>query len=451
MNYKSSLEYVYSLESFGIKLGLERIRFLLKKLGNPEKKMKIIHVAGTNGKGSVCAILGSVLKQKYRVGVYTSPNLVDIRERITVNGRMISKKDFSRIMTRIKKIDVPSCFGHPTFFETLTALSLKYFYEKKVEYGVVETGLGGRLDATNIVKPIISVITNVSMEHENILGKNIKKIANEKAGIIKKGVSVVTSAKNKKVLEVIKRICREKGCRLINAAENIKIRKLSHNLDGQLFNLQTSKNKYFNLRIPLLGKHQLVNAATALSVIELLNKFSENDVKKGFSSTKWPGRLEIINKNPLIVLDGAHNPDGMKKLKFAVMEYFSYDKLIPVLGILSDKDIKKMVKTISTLSDRIIITKPDSVRAADPEIIKNEMKKYIRNISVKENVSHALDYAKSIAKKNDMILVTGSLYTVGNLKKSSILNIKPAMSKRRNKMLSVEVDKILYWKKGVIK
>ena len=418
MNYKSSLEYVYSLESFGIKLGLKRIRFLLKKLGSPEKKMKIIHVAGTNGKGSVCAMLSSILGEKYRVGRYTSPNLVDVRERITINGRMISKNDFSRIMTRIKKINVPSCFGHPTFFETLTAVALKYFHEKNIDFAVLETGLGGRLDATNIVKPLVSVITNVSMEHEDVLGDTLEKIAGEKAGIIKKNVPVVTSAKNKKVLKVIKWACAENKCRLINVSENAKIRKLSHNLDGQFFDLQTKKNKYFNLRIQLLGRHQLVNAATALSVIELLGGFSEMDVRNGFSKTKWPGRLEIINRNPLIVVDGAHNPDCMKKLKSAVTEYFNYDKLILVLGILSDKNIKKMVKIIAPPSDIVIITKPDTERAADPKIIKNEAEKYIRTVVVKDNVKNALDYAKSIAKKNDMILITGSLYTVGDVKKA---------------------------------
>ena len=418
MNYKSSLEYVYSLESFGIKLGLKRIRFLLKKLGSPEKKMKIIHVAGTNGKGSVCAMLSSILGEKYRVGRYTSPNLVDVRERITINGRMISKNDFSRIMTRIKKINVPSCFGHPTFFETLTAVALKYFHEKNIDFAVLETGLGGRLDATNIVKPLVSVITNVSMEHEDVLGDTLEKIAGEKAGIIKKNIPVVTSTKSKKVLAVIKRVCKNNKCRLINVSENAKIRKLSHNLDGQFFDLQTKKNKYFNLRIQLLGRHQLVNAATALSVIELLGGFSEMDVRNGFSKTKWPGRLEIINRNPLIVVDGAHNPDCMKKLKSAVTEYFNYDKLILVLGILSDKNIKKMVKIISPLSDIVVITKPDTERAADPKIIKNEAEKYIRTVVVKDNVKNALDYAKSIAKKNDMILITGSLYTVGDVKKA---------------------------------
>ena len=418
MNYKSSLEYVYSLESFGIKLGLKRIMFLLKKLGSPEKKMKIIHVAGTNGKGSVCAMLSSILGEKYRVGRYTSPNLVDVRERITINGRMISKNDFSRIMTRIKKINVPSCFGHPTFFETLTAVALKYFHEKNIDFAVLETGLGGRLDATNIVKPLVSVITNVSMEHEDVLGDTLEKIAGEKAGIIKKNVPVVTSAKNKKVLKVIKWACAENKCRLINVSENAKIRKLSHNLDGQFFDLQTKKNKYFNLRIPLLGKHQLVNAATALSVVEIIGGFSEMDVRNGFSKTKWSGRLEIINRNPLIVVDGAHNPDCMKKLKSAVMEYFSYDNLILILGILSDKNIKKMVKIIAPPSDIIVITKPGTERAADPKIIKNEAEKYIRTVVVKDNVKNALDYAKSIAKKNDMILITGSLYTVGDVKKA---------------------------------
>jgi dihydrofolate synthase/folylpolyglutamate synthase len=417
VNYKSSLEYAYSLESFGIKLGLERIRFLLKKLGNPEKKMKIIHVAGTNGKGSVCAMLGSILEEKYDTGVYTSPNLVDIRERITVSGRMISKNDFSRIMTRIRKNNVPSCFGHPTFFETLTAVALKYFHEKNVDFTVLETGLGGRLDATNIVKPLVSVITNVSMEHEDVLGDTLEKIAREKAGIIKKNVPVVTAAENKKVLKVIKDVCRRKKCKFVDVSRNVKINKISHDLNGQTLNLQTKKNKYHNFRIPLLGRHQLVNAATALSVVELLGGFSKMDVRKGFSRTKWPGRLEIINRNPLIVVDGAHNPDGMRKLKPAVIEYFNYDKLILVLGILSDKNIKKMVKIIAPPSDIVVITKPDTVRAADPEIIKNEAEKYIRTVVVKDNVKKALDYAKSIAKEKDMVLITGSLYTVGDVKK----------------------------------
>ena len=402
--YERVLEYLFSLYRFGSKLGLGPIRKALKELGNPERGMKVIHVAGTNGKGSVCAMLASVLQEAgYRVGLYTSPHLVDFRERIQVNGEMIPKRDVVRLfkMVKSKNIDL-------TYFEFVTALAFKYFREQEVDLLVLEVGLGGRLDATNVVRPLVSVITNVSKEHTDVLGNEIKQIAFEKAGVIKRGSTVITGAKGE-ALEVIERVCRERGSELIRVKN--KVRRIYSDLDKQVIVYRDVK-----INLPLLGDFQIENVNTALEVIEQLGRFGidipPGKIKKGLERTRWPGRVEIVGRNPLFILDGAHNPAGVRALRSFVSK-LDYRRLILVLGVLNDKDYRRMIGYLKPLASRTIITKPKIRRALEPEVIAKELKD---NFVVKKDVSEALEEARSNAGEDDLILVTGSIYLIGNIK-----------------------------------
>jgi dihydrofolate synthase/folylpolyglutamate synthase len=468
MDYEKALRYLESFQRFGIKLGLRNIRKLLKLLGNPEKRLKVIHIGGTNGKGSVGAFLFYILKEAgYKVGLYTSPHLIDFRERIRINNRLISKKELARLTqvisnklqvtsnnlegklktqnSKLKRnnqdqgssIQDPDC--QPTFFEVATAIALKYFAEQRVDFAILEVGMGGRLDATNITRPLVSIITNVDFEHTEHLGKSLKRIAYEKCGIIKRGIPVVTAENKKGALRVIEEICRRKKARLYRVGKEIRIDPRSSILDpcliqhpgssiqhlrNQEFNYQGIYSRYKNLKISLLGKHQLLNAACAVGAVGLLRprvKITKGQIRKGLAKTTWPGRLEIIpitdHRSPFtVVLDGAHNVAGAKALKEAMSQYFDYKDLILVIGILTDKDIKGILPRLAPLASRIIITKPQSPRAAEPEEIAKIAKKYSNSIVIKEKVSQALKCALSCATRRDIVLITGSLYTVGEAK-----------------------------------
>jgi dihydrofolate synthase/folylpolyglutamate synthase len=402
--YEDTLTYLFGLYRFGSRPGLGPIRKVLKKLGNPERGLKVIHVAGTNGKGSVCAVLSSVLKEGgYRVGMYTSPHLVDFRERIQVNGRMISKNDVIRLFKLVKSKNVEL-----TYFEFVTALAFKYFMERKVDILVCEVGLGGRLDATNVVRPLVSVITNISKEHTDVLGSEIRQIAFEKAGIIKRNSLAVTNAKGE-ALEVIKKTCRDKRSELIMVKKNA--RKISSGLDKQ-------KVVYKNLQtdFPLLGDFQLENLNIALETIEQVRRFGFDPpmqkIRLGLEKTKWPGRIEIAGKKPLFILDGAHNPAGIRALKKFV-EKLDYRRLILLTGMLEDKDYRRMIRYLKPLASKTIITKPRMYRALDPRVIGMHVKS---NFVIRGEIKDALKEAGRLAKKDDAILVTGSIYLIGNVK-----------------------------------
>lgn len=382
MSYQEALKYIYSREKFGIKLGLSNIQGLLKDLGHPEDYLDFIHVAGTNGKGSVCAMISSVLqKQGYKVGMYTSPHLVDFTERIQINNERISKKDLTKL---VKKIS-PHITSH-TFFEAVTALAFQYFKEKKVDFVVAEVGMGGRLDATNAIKPLISVITNISLEHKEYLGDTIEKIAFEKAGIIKKGVPCVTAATGE-ALDVIKDICSKRKSKL----SVVRLNK----------NIKTNLNGYF----------QLINASTCLKVIDALRNLGfdifDSSISKGLMKVVWPARMHFIYKN--VLLDCAHNPAAVGVLAKEIKK-LKYNNLILLTGILKDKNIKEMTAKLAPMADHIIITKPNINRAADPKHIAKFIKK---DCSIMPDVKVALNFARSITKKNDLLLITGSIYTVG--------------------------------------
>lgn len=417
LDYRKSIDYLHSLEKFGIKLGLERIKKLLAALGNPEKDFKTIHVAGTNGKGSVCAMIASVLKESnYKTGLYTSPHLIDFRERIVINGKKIPKQKISVLIKDMRRV-ADKMRPHPTYFEFITALAFKYFSEQKVDLAVVEVGMGGRFDATNVIYPEVSIITNVSFEHTEHLGKTIKKIAKEKAGIIKCGRPVITSAKGV-ALKVIENKCKELKSNLIILDEKSFDEK-DMNIDNQKFVLYGVKEDY-NLTSRLVGKHQMLNACCAVACAELLG-IRKGYVIKGIKNVFWPGRFEVVQKNPVIILDGAHNPDGIKALKNTLVKIFGNKKIFFVISICSDKDIEKMIREIAPLVKEIVITKHAVMnRAANPLVIKKlaekHVSKYANNIVVKKTVKTALNYVRKKARKDDIICVTGSIFTVAGAK-----------------------------------
>ena len=377
MNYDSALKYINSREKFGIKLGLKNINSLMLCLDNPQDSFKCVHVAGTNGKGSVCSVIASVLmKAGYKVGVYTSPHLVDFRERIRINSSIISKKDVCRLLTLVKKH-----VKQHTYFEIVTALAFLYFKLKKVDIALIEVGMGGRLDATNVVNPMISVITNISLEHTDHLGGTVNKIAFEKAGIIKDKVPVVVS-KDCKGISVIKKICKSKKCKLYK----VRTKKVFSGLKGEF---------------------QYQNVSIALKVVKLLKyKISKNVVSSGLKSAKWPGRFDFISKN--LIFDCAHNPAGAKALAKDVSKLGK--KVIFVVGIMKDKDIKHMVDSFEKVATEIIISKPKINRAAVP---KNIAKFVHKKVVLVDSVDNALEYAKLRAGKNGLVVLTGSIYTVG--------------------------------------
>ena len=428
MKFEESLSWLYGFEKFGIKLGLERISHIAEKLGKPQNNYKIIHVAGTNGKGSVCKFLASILTSGgYKVGVYLSPHLQRFSERIVVDNKEISEDEFVSLVDKIKPIvdEMIKNDNTPTFFEIVTAIAFQYFSDKGVDFAVIEVGLGGKYDATNIVSPIVSVITNISLEHTDILGKTIKDIALQKAGIVKDNVAVVTAAKED-ALKVIKNAAKERNATVYGIDEK-RWKRTYCDTEGQEFVIKGDLTDY-SVKTSMLGKHQGENIALAIASIENLQMngvyIPETSIIDGIAKATNPGRLEVVKHGPLILLDGAHNPDGMRTLKAALDDDFDYDKLILVLGILSDKDIPSMLSIIVPAADTIVVTKSRNKRACEPSKIKEmtEQSGYEKEVVVKDWVPDAVKYTESIAKKKDLICITGSLFTVGEAREYLMKN-----------------------------
>ena len=416
MDYKNSLEYLYSLSRFGMVFGLKNIKDLLDDIGNPDKKLRFIHIAGTNGKGSTAFMIYKILVEAgMNAGIYTSPHLSSFCERIMVADEMIPEKDVANltdfIRYQIEKKGKPSFF---TFFDFTTAMALLYFYQKKADPVILEVGLGGRLDSTNIVSPLISIITNIEKDHQDVLGDSIYDIAKEKAGIIKKNIPVITGETKNNALKVITKKAKQLNAPLYVLGKDFNYKIKAHNI----FDYSGIKYKLTDLKISLLGVHQFFNASLALATIEILInkgvKINIYDIYNGIEKSKLNGRLEIVKRKPTIILDVAHNLDGVISLKKSLENGFNWNKLFLIIGIMKDKDIRSIVETISSLADKIIFSQPKIGRAATPKEILQQCEGLpLPFYEISPQIPMAIDKVLKEASLDDLILITGSFYTVG--------------------------------------
>ncbi len=428
--FQDAYDWLGRFERYGWIFGLKRIMLLLEKLGNPQQELRVIHVAGTNGKGSVCKFISSILqKAGYRVGLYLSPHVQRFSERIVVNNQEISDDDFVTLVSQVKPaVESLEKEGNtPTFFEIVTALAFLHFRTCCVDFAVVEVGLGGRFDATNVVHPLVSVITNISLEHTDILGKDIASIALEKAGIIKDSMPVVSAATGD-ARKVIEQVASERNASVLWIDQTMW-KRISIQGAEQEFFIQGSFKDY-SVKTLLLGRHQGENIALAIAAVEQLQMagvyLTDSDIQDGVLAAAHPGRMEIISRDPLILLDGAHNPAGMQMLVNTLQEDFSSYRRIVILGVLKDKDLRTIVSIIAPICDVIIVTKSMNPRATAPHKLKELLQDLNigSTIFVEESIPHAVNHAKRIAKQKDLICVTGSLFTVGEAR-SYVLQEKP--------------------------
>ena len=415
LHYKEELSWLYGLQKYGIKFGLSKTSNLLKTFGNPHHGRKYIHIAGTNGKGSVGAMLESILmKSGYKVGFYSSPHLANFTERFRINREFMKKDDASLLIRELKQASNEK--EPPTFFELTTAMALIYFYRNKIDFGIMEAGMGGRLDATNIITPMVSVITNIGLDHQGFLGNTILEIAREKGGIIKKKIDLVTAVTQPNVVKLFESLCRENSAPFWRVGSSVGYKRLPTGL----FGYYGLKERFSKLKIGIKGRFQYRNAALALLALEIMKSkgvsISSEYVRLGLDDIVWPGRLEDVSINPAIILDGAHNPPAMRSLAQSIRNDFDFDKLILILGIMADKDISNILKKIVPIADMVIFTKPDYYRAEDPYSLMEMAKKFKKPGEVHFPVSSAIERAKKLAGKRDLILITGSLFSVGEAK-----------------------------------
>ncbi|MGN1148130.1 MAG: bifunctional folylpolyglutamate synthase/dihydrofolate synthase [Lachnospiraceae bacterium] len=423
MNYAQTLEYIESLKAYGIVPGLGNITELCKRLGNPQDALSFVHIAGTNGKGSVLAYVSTILKcAGYKVGRYISPVIFDYCEKIQVGGRPISRKALCECMEEVKaacETMVADGFSQPTPFEVETAAAFLYFQKKECDIVVLETGMGGREDATNLIRNTkVAVLTSISMDHMQFLGKTLEKIAWQKAGIIKESCSVVSAVQEAEALSVIADEAKEKNCSLTIVKNAEKVR---FGLEKQKFSYQDSTGTAFsNLEITLAGKHQIENAALAVEVIGQLAlcgfPVSEKQLRKGLLETVWPGRFQIVAKRPLFILDGAHNEDAAKKLAESIRFYFTNKRIIYIMGILKDKEYEKVIAETYAYAEQIItVTPPDNPRALPALTLAQAVKEYHPHVTAAGSLEEAVEMAYLLAGKDDVIISFGSLSYLGRM------------------------------------
>jgi dihydrofolate synthase/folylpolyglutamate synthase len=434
LSYQDALDYIYGFTDYEKKIStlygpehfdLARVERLLARLDSPHQRFRSIHIAGTKGKGSVAAMSESILRAAgYRTSLYTSPHLHTLRERIQVDGRLIPEEAVISLTERLQPL--ASQVKGITTFEIITALGFLYFAEQGVEFAVLEVGMGGRLDATNVVNPLVAAITSISYDHTHILGETLPQIAREKAGIIKHKALVVSAPQTPEAMAVIEEACAERAAELTVIGQDWTWQAGEANLEGQWFRVSGSEFRVSSREfwIPLLGRHQLDNAAVAIAVMEKLRQrgvsVPETSIREGLRQVRWPGRLEILGQRPFLVVDCAHNADSARKLKAALEELFTYRRLILIFGASSDKDIEGMMRELVPLADQIIVTQARHPRAAEAGALRK------RALALKPGGAHmvsgsvaeALRLALGVASPHDLICATGSVFVVAEAREA---------------------------------
>jgi len=410
MGIKETLEYIHNVKWQGSKPGLERTINLLAAIGNPESKLKFVHIAGTNGKGSTAACIATVLqKAGYRTGLYTSPYILRFNERIQIDGEHIPDDELEAMVGEIKPY-ADAMEDSPTEFEIITALAMKYFLHKKAEIVVLEVGMGGALDSTNVIKtPEVAVITSIGYDHVAELGPTIEDIAFAKAGIIKKNCEVVVYGGLPEVEAVFERTAAEKGAKLTKA-DFTRIRKQEFSLDG----INLGVKPYSDFRLPLNGVFQPKNATLAITALEVLRekgyRITDNDITEGLSRVSWQGRFEILGLSPVFILDGAHNPQGMQVVADSLKVLFGSRKIVFVIGVMADKDVDSMIESIAPLAKEFIAVRPNYFRAMDALSLSEKLRKHGAVAAAAETVADGIDRAIGIAGENGIVCALGSLY-----------------------------------------
>ncbi len=413
--YTACLDAMYSMRRFGIVLGLSTITQILDGLGNPQSRFAIIHVAGTNGKGSIASALATILQLAgYRVGLYTSPHLIRFNERICIDGEPIDDDAVVASWEAVKAVHQGD--REPTFFEFSTAMALYEFARQEVDFAIIETGMGGRLDATNVVSPILSIITNISLEHKSYLGNTIAAIAYEKAGIIKPGVPVVTGVTQKSARAAVEKKATEESAPLFLKGRDFQVR--SKGTGG--FSYTGMDHRWPKMQTSLAGAHQIDNASLVLAACELLMRgqanITETHIKNGLAQNRWPGRLEVVSEKPFVILDGAHNLMAARRLKSFLKTALAGKRITMVAGILDDKPYRAILKDLTEPCARLVATQPKIDRALPPETLKTVATEMIPEIEIVSDVGDAVRHAIATSGPEDAVCVAGSLYVVGEAK-----------------------------------
>jgi dihydrofolate synthase / folylpolyglutamate synthase len=430
MNYYEAVDYIFGHTNYEMvprvphsegTYDLRRIFLILERLGNPHLKAKSLHITGTNGKGSTSAMLASVLTTSgYVTGLYTSPHLVTMRERFMINGEMISEAEVAEIMTQIQPqieaVNREAAYGRLTVFEILTVLCFVYFARHGCQYQVMEVGMGGRFDATNVIQPEVCLLTSISYDHMEVLGDTLTKIATEKCGIIKPGCVVISHPQEQEADRVIEKTCIEKGVKLIRVGQDVIRKALRHDFEHQEIEVEGRLDTY-QVSIPLLGQYQMDNTAAAVAALEVLKErevtISPDAILKGLASVDFPGRMQILARDPLVVVDGGHNPGAARNLKNALQQYFRPSKAVLIIGVSNDKDLAGIVRELVFAFDQVIATRANNPRSTKPEVLAAEFTKYGIPTQIADNIPAAIAEAKGMTGEKDLICITGSLFIVG--------------------------------------
>jgi dihydrofolate synthase/folylpolyglutamate synthase len=416
--YQEALDYLYSLTHSGIKLGLQNTSRLLQYFDNPQLGIRTIHIAGTNGKGSTSAITESILRAAgLKTGLYTSPHLLDFRERIQINRNLIEKQDVTRLILKIKnaveKLEIPV-----TFFEFGTAMAFLYFKEQDVDVNILEVGLGGRLDATNLCEADISIITSISHDHMEYLGNDLKQIAFEKASIIKPSGTVFAHIPDNEIFNVVNSLAQSLKASVYRLNREFKVAKIKPGQGSQTFDFIGETREFKRLKLPLIGQFQAHNAGLAIAAcLKFFESGNEGDIRKGLKMVQWEGRLEIVSDHPTVVLDSAHNEASVRNMTAELRKNIKFSRCLVVLGLMKDKEIDKIIEILSKFGDHFYLVEVNPPRGEDPKKLQGKLKKYKKPVQVSESVPSALQAIKKNSNPNDLVCITGSIFTVAEAKK----------------------------------